>query len=45
MHSYAAGEPVPIPAPLYYAVTAIVVMIGLALLNEQKMKAILSAKR
>ncbi|MGQ1947240.1 cytochrome c biogenesis protein CcsA [Geofilum sp. OHC36d9] len=45
MHSYAAGEAVPIPAPLYYAVTAVVVMIGLALLNEHKMKSILSIKR
>jgi len=45
MHSYAAGEPVPIPVSLYYTVTAILVIIGLALLNEHKMKPILSAKR
>jgi ABC-type transport system involved in cytochrome c biogenesis permease subunit len=38
MHSYAGGDPVPIPSAVYYAVVIIGVLIGFAFWKNRKMK-------
>ena len=40
LHSYATGDPVPVPNSVYYAVTIIVVLAGLAYTREKKFKGI-----
>ncbi len=37
MHSYAAGDPVPVPTAVYYSVVAVAVLIGYAYWKEGKM--------
>ncbi len=37
MHSYAAGDPVPVPVAVYYAVVTVAVLIGYAYWKEGKM--------
>jgi TRAP-type C4-dicarboxylate transport system permease small subunit len=40
MHSYAAGDPVPIPSAVYYSVVVVAVLIGYAYWKNHKIAAV-----
>jgi len=45
MHSYAKGDPVPIPTWVYYSITVVAVVVFFALFNEGKLRKVTETKK